>query len=237
MLTILLIGNSDGIGLETTKELLNKGHYCIGVSKSETTLVAPNYKHYICDISEEKYKQFLVDLLSKEKKIDVCIYLAGVGGQIDWSDLAFETKVFQVNTYGAVLTTEVLLKHFIGNGHGVFIGISSLADSMTSSDSPSYSASKSAVTKYWEGLALGNLRKEISICNVRFGFVDTKMAKSSFKPFMLSKKQAAGIIINLITEPRIRVTKPKLLVPLVILVNILTWIRITVKSLFSKKVG
>lgn len=228
---VLLIGNSDGIGLDTTKTLLKSNYQCIGVSRSESQISDGNYKHYVFDVTDQKFEDFLRELILKEPNIDVCIYLAGIGDQLSWSNLGFETSVFKVNLLGAVITTEILLDHFLKAGKsGIFIGVSSIADILTSPDSPSYSASKSGVTKFWEGLALANENKKVKICNVRFGFVDTKMAKSPFKPLMLSKRQAAQELIKLIKKPQIRLTKPKILTPLLWALSFVTWINLSFRK-------
>ncbi len=101
---------------------------------------------------------------------------------------------------------------------------------MTSPEAPSYSASKSALTKFWEGLALENKKKNIHICNVRFGFVNTKMAKAPIRPFLLSKKVAALKIIKLINKPQIRLTTPKAILPLLLLIKFLTWLTFLIKN-------
>ena len=108
--------------------------------------------------------------------MSVCIYCAGIGGQLELDNLAFETKVFAVNLMSAVVTTEVVLGHMIRNDAGHFIGLSSIADAMTSSRAPSYSASKAGLSRYWEGLGLALARRNVKLTNVRFGFVDTRTA-------------------------------------------------------------
>jgi NAD(P)-dependent dehydrogenase (short-subunit alcohol dehydrogenase family) len=57
----------------------------------------------------------------------------------------------------------------------------------------SRNASKAGISRYWEGLALALSGKTIKLTNVRFGFVDTKMAKAKRKPFMLTAGKAAGL--------------------------------------------
>ena len=44
--------------------------------------------------------------------------------------------------------------------------------------------------------------------SVRFGFVDTKMAKSRFKPFMISREAAAEVIVRTLRGGPRRVTFP-----------------------------
>jgi len=46
----LLIGNSDGIGLATTKELLKRGWKIVGISRSESPIEDPSYEHIVAEI-------------------------------------------------------------------------------------------------------------------------------------------------------------------------------------------
>lgn len=203
----LLIGNSDGIGLKTTHILLGKGYKVFGLSKSPLIVDSVDYKHFIQDVAAENYKSLLQEILSSEQ-IDLCIYFAGIGVGIDLNKLELETNVFQVNLMSAVLTTEVVLRDMLKRNRGHFIGLSSVMDVMITSGAPSYSASKAGISMYWEGLSLALADKNVNVSNVRFGFVDTKMADAPYKPFLLTPQQAAEFIFGVVENPRIRATKP-----------------------------
>jgi NAD(P)-dependent dehydrogenase (short-subunit alcohol dehydrogenase family) len=73
---------------------------------------------------------------------------------------------------------------------GHFIGVSNVADELLSAEAPSYHASKAGFTNYLRSLALALKPKGVHITNVRFGFVDTKMAKGDVKPFMMTVEKA-----------------------------------------------
>ena len=51
--------------------------------------------------------------------------------------------------------------------------------------------------------------------NVRFGFVDTKMAKGDVKPFMMSVERAVDHILKCMEKKPARYTAPKIVIPLV----------------------
>lgn len=215
MKNALLIGNTSGIGAEVTIKLLKQNYQVIGISRSESIVTHSNYKHFVQDVSHNDYIKTLQEALSKLQEIDLCIYFAGIGEKIDWNNLTNETKVFEINLMSAVITTEVVLTKMLNQSKGHFIGLSSVADNLISNETPSYSASKSGVSKFWEGLGLGIKDKNVKISNIRFGFVDTKMAKSPIRPFLLSVESAAQFILEVIEKPRIRATKPKAILPLV----------------------
>ena len=220
----LVIGNSDGIGLAVTRALLQQDYAVVGISRRAAPVEHPHYVHFAQDVAEAAYRDLLSDILVRYPDVSVCIYCVGIGDRLDLGNLAFETKVFQVNLMSAAVTTELVVGHMIRNDAGHFIGLSSIADVVTSADSPSYSASKAALSRYWEGLGLALARRNVKLTNVRFGFVDTKMAKAGSKPFMLSTEQACAVILRAMAKPRIRVTKPHL-------AGILIWILVLVTRL------
>lgn len=207
----LIVGNSDGIGLAVTRALLHQGYAVAGVSRRAAPIDHPHYVHHVQDVAEPTYRDLLVDILARQADLSVCIYCAGIGDRLDLGNLTFETKVFQVNLMAAVVTTELVVGQMIRNDAGHFIGLSSIADVLTSATGPSYSASKAGVSRYWEGLALALKGRNVKLTNVRFGFIDTKMAKSGSKPFLMTVEQACGIVLHALARPRIRVTRPRVM--------------------------
>ena len=113
-----------------------------------------------------------------------------------------------IHVPGAVITAEVFIPRMIAARSGHLIGISSLADRLIDSHAPSYSASKAGLSQYLEGLALACHPYGVSITNVRFGFVDTAMAKSPTKPFMVTADRAARVIEDCIATRPIRRSFP-----------------------------
>ncbi len=204
----LLIGNTDGIGLALTHLLLARWFHVIGLSRRDSTVVHPMYSHIVQDVSEDAFRGVLEGVVSTHSDIDVCVYCAGVGAVLDLKNIAAETKVFQVNLMSAVIATEVAIKNMLTRGAGHFIGLSSVMDMVISSEVPSYTASKAGISSYWEGLGLALAGSNVKVSNIRFGFVDTKMADAPVKPFLMSAQQAAEFIFEIIKKPRIRATKP-----------------------------
>jgi NAD(P)-dependent dehydrogenase (short-subunit alcohol dehydrogenase family) len=76
---------------------------------------------------------------------------------------------------------------------------------------PAYYASKAGMTSYLEGLAGAVRTTGVSVVNVRLGFVDTKMAKSPWKPWMISADEAAERILHTLfkSRPARRVNIPR----------------------------
>ncbi|KYG70339.1 hypothetical protein AZI85_14490 [Bdellovibrio bacteriovorus] len=188
--------------------MLEDGFAVIGLSKSNTSITHHSYRHILYDVTDLKFESFLGELVAQLDSITVGIYCAGIGAKFDAENLEFETKVFQVNLMSAVTATNIIVKKMREQGYGHFIGLSSIADALTSTAAPSYAASKAGVSRYWEGLGLALASSNVKISNVRFGFVDTKMAKAPSKPMLIDSKTAAIFIRDVIRRPRIRASKP-----------------------------
>ena len=60
----------------------------------------------------------------------------------------------------------------------------------------------------------------IAVTNVRFGFVDTKMAKSTKKPMMMTADAAARHILRCLDTRPLQFTRPKLIG---FLVHLMRW--------------
>jgi short-subunit dehydrogenase len=210
----LLIGNSDGIGLAVTKRLLTKHWDIIGISRSESLIKNKAYNHYVADVRHSIYPGLLNELLA-EGPFDLCVYFVGIGELLDPFDMSHEHEIIDVNLTCMVKTVSGVMPHMVKRGQGHFIGVSSLADELISAEAPSYHASKAGFSNYLSGLSLALKPKGVFVTNVRFGFVDTKMAKGDIKPLMMSVERAAEHIEFCINKRPICYTVPKLAIPLV----------------------
>jgi short-subunit dehydrogenase len=210
----LMVGNSDGIGLAATQRLLNAEWDIVGISRSETSLRNPKYHHLVADVGDGKYSELLEEL-SLKSFFDLCIYFAGIGGLLDLKNMREEPRVIDVNLTGMVRTAAAIIPKMINSGKGHFIGISSLADDLLSAEAPSYNASKAGYSNYLEGLGLALKLKGVFVTNVRFGFVDTKMAKGDIKPFIMSVEKAVDHLQTCIKKKPARYTAPRIAIPLV----------------------
>lgn len=210
----LLIGNSDGIGLATTRDLLKRGWQIVGISRSPSPIEDPSYEHLVVEVQHDEYLQQLKSVLTRGP-IDLCIFCVGIGKKLDPSQMDPEAKVFEVNLLAMVKTASCVIPGMVERGKGHFIGLSSVADELLSPDAPSYHASKAGFSNYLEGLALAVRPKGVRVSNVRFGFVDTKMAKGDVRPFMMGVKRAVEHMLTCIEKKPVRYTAPWIVIPLV----------------------
>jgi short-subunit dehydrogenase len=210
----LIIGNSDGIGLATTIELRKRGWTVVGVSRSDSVIKDSTYEHVVVDVQDEEFVSRLKSIL-KKGPFDLCMFCAGIGELLDTSNMEPEVGIFNVNLTGMVKTAACVIPPMVKKGQGHFIGLSSVADEMLSPEAPSYHASKAGFSSYLEGLALALKSKGVSVSNVRFGFVDTKMAKGDVRPFMMGVDRAVRHLLICIEKKPIRYTAPWVVIPLV----------------------
>ena len=201
---------SDGIGAAVTKELIARGDRVVGVSRSPSPLGPDGPRHEIQDVAGSGYPHLLTRLVAEEGPFDACIYCAGIGSAPNLPDLSNEAHVVEVNLTAMVRTMAALVPDWLERRAGHFIGLSSLADDAYGVDAPSYSASKAGFSNYLLAMALKLRREGVSVTNIRFGFVDTKMAQASRKPLMITPTAAAGHVLNCLEQRPMQLSVPKI---------------------------
>jgi len=210
----ILIGNSDGIGLAATRRLLEAGWDIMGVSKSDSPVTETAYYHRIADVSGKEFPGLLEEIVHKGP-VDLCIYFAGIGERLDPLDMSGEAKIIDVNLTGMVKTAAAVIPAMVKRRGGHFIGVSSFADELLSGEAPSYHASKAGFSNYLEGLALALRSRGVQVTNLRFGFVDTKMARGDVKPMMMSVDKAVDHLESCMRNRPARYSAPRMAIPLV----------------------
>lgn len=222
----VIIGNSDGIGLATTKTLLEQGWQLCGLSRSPSPIDHANYNHVVKDIGDSDYLETLTTILENSGPFSRCLFCVGIGELLDTDNMDQEVHIVDINLMGLIKTTSLVIPHFLKQGGGHFVGLSSLADELLSPEAPSYNAAKAGFSNYLESLALALRPKGIQVTNVRFGFVDTKMAKGDQRPLMMSLDKAVGHLMKCLKHKPIRYTAPRLAMPLVKLISWATQLRL-----------
>jgi len=174
--------------------LLRDGWAVTGVSRSESALQHPHYTHFRCDVTTPEYRVLLRRV--SEPAPDAIIYCVGIGERLSLDALAREAHVFEVNLMAALSTTEIILPALLAARRGHLVVLSSLADVLISHEYPSYNASKAALSSYFAGLASALRGTGVAASHIRFGFVDTKLAKARFRPCMVTRERAAEVVVG-----------------------------------------
>ncbi|RJP60417.1 MAG: SDR family NAD(P)-dependent oxidoreductase [Candidatus Auribacter fodinae] len=201
----IVIGASSGIGYALVKELSARG-YTVGMASRrlepmkhlQNELKTPSYIRQM-DVSDTETACItLRELICSMQGADMIIINSGV--RIDNRDFltANDLNTIAVNVCGFIAMAHVAVDHFIKARHGSLVGISSIAGLKGSALSPAYNASKACISNYMSGLRQ-KCREygDISVTDIRPGFVDTPMVadiKSKF--WVASPEKAARQIID-----------------------------------------
>jgi short-subunit dehydrogenase len=133
-------------------------------------------------------------------RVDVLIANAGMSTTTGATDLraAEAGDVISINVIGVVNSVAAVLPEMIAQRSGHLVAISSLAAYRGLPKSGAYSASKAAVSTFFESLRVDLRRSRIDVTVIHPGFVRTPMTAGRRKklPFLLEVDDAACRIIR-----------------------------------------
>ena len=135
-------------------------------------------------------------------RIDVLVANAGMSSTTAATKLnAGEVgDVITVNVIGVVNSVAAVLPAMLERGAGQLVAISSLASYRGMPKSGAYSASKAAVSTFFESLRVDLRRSNIDVTTIHPGFIRTPMTAGRKKklPFLLEPEDAACRIVRAI---------------------------------------
>jgi len=182
MKVVLLTGASQGIGYELAKFLNDKGYKVYGVSRSSFEL--EGVTHLKGDVTNEDEMRKLVSNLIKETgKIDILINNAGMGisGSVEGTKLNELKMMFDVNLFGAFNMVKQVLPFMREKEYGKIINIGSVASEFSIPFQTFYSASKSALKTFSEGLLNEVSPYGIGVSTILPGDIKTNFTKNRRK--------------------------------------------------------
>ena len=174
----IITGASQGLGLEIAKHFIQNGASVFLCARNYDKLLAARDilskflamdKQKICimalDISKKHQVKSLIDeAISEFGRIDVLVNNAGVYGpfgNIEDIDLEEWIEAFAVNLYGPLYSMAYIIPHFKQNNYGKIINLSGGGATNPLPRISSYAASKAALVRLSETIAL-----EVKGCNV-----------------------------------------------------------------------
>jgi NAD(P)-dependent dehydrogenase (short-subunit alcohol dehydrogenase family) len=190
--TILITGGGSGIGLETAKELLEKGGYrlvLVGRSKARLEDVAHSLRQlpgaseavhvYACDLADSKeISTVLEKIIATHKGIFGLVNNAGVypfGGLADTTEKAWD-ETFAVNLKGPFLLCQALVPWMRKQSNGGrIVNVSSTAGLLPNHFALAYSVSKAAMIQFTKTLAKELGKDNITVNCVCPGIVRTPL--------------------------------------------------------------
>jgi len=207
----IIIGATSGIGRELAK-ILSQNQYTLGLAGRRINLLETlqdeiSNKSIIkfMDISKtEEAVDTLINLISELNGVDLIIISSGIGHlnpELSWP---LEKETIDVNVSGFTAMVTVAINHFVKQGKGHLVGISSIGALRGHSSAPSYNASKAFQVNYLEGVRhkVVKLGMSITVTDIQPGFVDTAMAKSDDLFWVASPQKAATQIYEAILKKR-----------------------------------
>jgi 3-oxoacyl-[acyl-carrier protein] reductase len=196
-LKVLITGVSQGLGYHLAKELLNKHHEVIGISRSQITESKnlqmlqshSNFNYCQTHLSDRKELQNrIMELISSGMIPDMVILNAASMDNDCKDNFDFEkfSNIIEINLLSSLFIVELLLPVFKKRDKGVFVAISSLSAMSAFSRRKvgvGYPASKSALS-----MAFESLRLYCSSSNIRFITIQPGML--SYKDTFLNTSYA-----------------------------------------------
>ena len=176
---IVVIGASGGIGLATTKMLLEEGAVVHATYRSGPKglgeISSENLHLYALDVKDtEKIGEFITSL----PRVDGMVYASGItkdGLLLRYKEEDID-DVVSVNLKGAIVATKHALMKMRRTG-GSIVLISSVVGITGNIGQSIYAATKSAMFGFIKSVALEMGRKNVRINAVAPGFVDTPMTR------------------------------------------------------------
>ncbi len=194
-LVTIITGASKGIGAELARQLAPKGAKLVLASRNEAELEAvaeacrklgaSGVITVKCDVAVESDCRTLVaGALLAFGRIDVLVNNAGISMWARFEeieDLAVLDRIMRVNYLGAVFCTASALPHLRETG-GRIVGISSLAGRVGVPTRTGYSASKHAMTGFFDSLRIELSGSGVSVTMIYPGFVATGIRENATGP-------------------------------------------------------
>jgi len=207
---IIIVGSSSGLGKELAVIYAQQNHTVAITGRRHDLLeeLKTKYPNNIItsafDVTASNNQQQIKSLIQNLGGLDLLIYNAGYGDPS--LELIPETERITTltNVNGFVEIVGYAFNYFIHQGHGHIALISSISALRGNSWTPAYSASKAFMSNYAEGLSIKarKLKMNISITDIKPGFIRTKMAKGNKQFWVAPVYKAALQVIKAIEKKK-----------------------------------
>ncbi|MBI5308679.1 MAG: SDR family NAD(P)-dependent oxidoreductase [Planctomycetes bacterium] len=207
----IIVGASSGIGRELAKILAGKG-YTVGLAARredvlrsiQGELQSTTYIKAIDIRNCGDTLKGLTGLITEMGGVDLVIISAGIGFINPELDLDKELETVATNVQGFVTVANIVFRHFVRQGAGHLVGISSIAAIRGGAEAPAYNASKAFISNYLQGLRQKAVKSKlaITVTDIQPGFVDTDMAKGEGIFWVAPARKVAAQIYRAIERKR-----------------------------------
>jgi len=191
---VAITGASKGIGAELARQLAAKGAKLVLAARNEAELdevakacraLGSSVVNVRADVSLERDCQAIVaGAVLAFGRLDVLVNNAGISMWArfeDIEDLSILERIMQVNYMGAVYCTRHALPHLRQSG-GLLVGVASLAGKVGVPTRTGYSASKHAMTGFFDSLRIELDGSGVDVTMIYPGFVSTGIRENAAGP-------------------------------------------------------
>jgi 3-oxoacyl-[acyl-carrier protein] reductase len=154
MKTVIVFGHTSGLGLDTTKILLNKNYKVVGFARSKSSLKAENLEDRSIDLSKKENVEKAVSIIQEKYPIfDCLIYSAGTltSHAIDNLDYDEMEQLYKINVFAPIILESKLLP-LIKKNEADVVNITSSALIEYYPLFAEYASSKAALQKFTKDL-------------------------------------------------------------------------------------
>lgn len=216
MNSVIITGASSGIGAATAKLFSQKGYFVYLVGRNEANLIKTKNecgkysKHFVCDLNNHDQTSGMIQEILKDSNqhpVTILINNAGIFERTKFEeDFSSWNRMFETNLFSAVYLTQLVYKYFQTNHQGSIVNVSSTLGLKPGAETLAYSASKSAMNSWTQGLAIEAAAFNIRVNAICPGIVDTPI--HSFHSLPQDKKNKALESLNTL-QPLGRVGLPE----------------------------
>lgn len=193
---VLVTGASSGLGKAIAERLVAQGHHVVGTGRRVLNGAVENGVALVrMDITDDgSVARGVEEAVRRLGGIDVLVNNAGLGIQGPAQDIEPELalRLLDTNVLGAHRLCRAVLPGMREQGRGLVINITSVAANFGLPYRSFYSASKAALERYGEALAIEEGRFGIQVVNVQPGEFRTAIAESRLRPERISHAHVAG---------------------------------------------
>jgi NAD(P)-dependent dehydrogenase (short-subunit alcohol dehydrogenase family) len=208
----IITGGSTGLGLSIASAFVASGANVAICGRDEQALDAAGeyLKGYIagsqrvsaiaCDVSQNTQVEHLIQrALADFAKIDILVYNAGVLGPIgslEDVDLNEWRRTCEINLFGVVATTHAVIPHMRKNAYGKIINLSGGGATSPRPFFSAYAASKAAVVRFTETVAVELHGTGIDVNAIAPGALNTRMLAQTLEagPERVGQREFARVV-------------------------------------------
>jgi NAD(P)-dependent dehydrogenase (short-subunit alcohol dehydrogenase family) len=190
--TALITGGSQGLGLEIARGYLRAGAAGICIcgrhaaalesATAELRELSGDDQQVlgeVADVSQPQDVERLVSaVLDRFGELTILVSNAGVYGpkatveNVDWPEWV---RAVEINLFGSVLPARALVAHFVGRGYGKIVQLSGGGATAPLAGLSAYAASKAAVIRFAETLAVELRDHHVDVNAIAPGALNTRM--------------------------------------------------------------